>query len=310
MHKPHNQELTLDSTYFVAFEMTHAALKQGLKNASSLSVTQYRMLVKLLGAAPNVLRQSNLGSLLNLKANVVTQAIHTLASHGFAERSTDKHDARVRLIRITDEGIHHVGCVNESIVEQLYTLFPTEDATYRRILEASISAGAAIDPPLSPAVSKHYSASRTLVSFELIRQVTEQSLRRACGASYNECRILQRLGETGAPLRIIDLSDQLQLSAVNVARATDRLVQRGWTSRLSSPNDHKAVFVGATHEGIHQQDIIGQAIDSMAQEYLWSKLGPEHRQAIMQAGHTVIADLQRKKEAEHRAALGLLEPMN
>ena len=47
------RDLSLDSTFFVAFDLTHRALKSGLAQASSLSVTQYRVLVKLLSAAPS-----------------------------------------------------------------------------------------------------------------------------------------------------------------------------------------------------------------------------------------------------------------
>ena len=36
------RDLSLDSTFFVAFDLTHRALKSGLAQASSLSVTQER----------------------------------------------------------------------------------------------------------------------------------------------------------------------------------------------------------------------------------------------------------------------------
>ena len=47
------RDLSLDSTFFVAFDLTHRALKSGLAQASSLSVTQYRVLVKLPSAGPD-----------------------------------------------------------------------------------------------------------------------------------------------------------------------------------------------------------------------------------------------------------------
>lgn len=303
------ENLTLDSTYFVAFEMAHSALKRGLRNASDLSVTQYRILVRVLGSAPNAVQQADLGVMLDLKANVVTQSVDALESREFVERRIGGEDARTRTVLVTDEGVRHVAQVNASIVEQLYTVFPTENMMYRRILEASIHAGATIDRPSSTEFSRDYPASYTLVSFERIRQATERGLRAACGASYNECRVLQRLGEVDMPLRIGDLSDQMMLSATNVARATDRLSLRGWVQRLASPNDRKAVFVSVTDEGRRQQGIIARAIDDMAREYLWSKLGPNHRQAIVQVGHTVIADLQKRREAERMASLSLLQPL-
>ena len=39
-----------DSTFFVAFKLTHEALDAALKKASELNITQYRVLVKLLTA--------------------------------------------------------------------------------------------------------------------------------------------------------------------------------------------------------------------------------------------------------------------
>src|SRR5690606_5120188 len=146
----HNEgDLKLDSTFFVAFDLTHRALKSGLAQASDLNVTQYRMLVKLLAARADGVTQSRLGKLLDLKPNVVTQAMNALVAAGFAARSGDGSDARVRTARITEAGAGHVAEANAAIVERLYALFPTEDAAYRGILEASIAAGASIDPPLS-----------------------------------------------------------------------------------------------------------------------------------------------------------------
>ena len=36
-------KFNLDSTYFVAFEMAHEALRRGLEQASDLNITQYRI---------------------------------------------------------------------------------------------------------------------------------------------------------------------------------------------------------------------------------------------------------------------------
>ena len=155
------EDLALDSTFFVAFDLTHRALKSGLAAASPLNVTQYRMLVKLLAAGPDGFAQSDLGRLLDLKPNVVTQALNALEEAGFAERlRSEGADGRTRTARATGAGEEHVARANASIVERLYALFPTEDADHRAILEASIAAGASIDPPLSGDVASRVAASR------------------------------------------------------------------------------------------------------------------------------------------------------
>lgn len=306
-----SEELKLDSTFFVAFDLTHRALKSGLERASSLNVTQYRMLVKLLAAGERGVPQTELAKLLNFKPNVVTQALNVLVDEGFAERLRDAGaDGRVRTARITEAGTRHVEQVNTSIVERLYALFPTEDAGYRSILEASIAAGASIDPPLSGDISGRFAASRALVSLELVKLALEEALRSTCeGASLAECRVLQRLGEVGEPLRVGDIARQLQMTPVAVARAVDKLVAREWVVRLASPNDRKAVFVDATDAGRRQQRAIARTIDVLSRRQLWQRLNAEQRQALARAWRVVVADLQAREEAERKAALGLLKPI-
>ncbi len=310
---PKTEEPKLGSTFFIAFDLTHRALKSGLENASPLNVTQYRMLVKLLAARPGGVSQSDLGRLLDLKPNVVTQAMNTLEQRGFAKRNRDAQDnadGRVRNACISQAGIDHVAQVNASIVERLYALFPTEDAVYRSILEAAIAAGASIEPPLSSDVAARYPASRALASLELVKRAIEHALGATCGASINECRVLQRLGEVDEPLRVRDIASQLQMSAVAVARATDKLAERGWIVRLASPQDRKAVFVDATKAGKRQQKVIARTVNLLVKSQLWNNLADDQRRALANTWQVVVADLQARKEADRKAALGLLQPID
>ncbi|WP_080797550.1 MarR family winged helix-turn-helix transcriptional regulator [Arabiibacter massiliensis] len=304
------RDLALDSTFFVAFDLTHRALKSGLAAASGLNVTQYRMLVKLLAAGAEGVAQSDLGRLLDLKPNVVTQTLNALEEAGLAVRLRDEGaDGRTRTARVTETGEAHVARSNASIVERLYALFPTEDADHRAILEAAIAAGASIDPPLSGDVASRFAASRALVSLELVKRAMEGALRRAVGAPLAECRVLQRLGEVGEPLRVGDVATQLQMSPVAVARAVDGLVGRGWALRLASPSDRKAVFAAATEEGRRRQKAIARAVDVLARTHLWANLDAKQRRALARTWRIVIADAQARKEAERKAALGLLQPI-
>lgn len=287
------RDLSLDSTFFVAFDLTHRALKSGLAQASSLSVTQYRVLVKLLSAGPDGIDQSSLGKTLDLKPNVVTQAVNALAAAGYAtRRRAGDGDRRVRTVGITDAGASHVAQANDALVERLYALFPTEDAAHRTILEASIAAGASIEAAPSGEAASRFAASRALVSLELVKRAMESALQSACGASLSECRVLQRLGEVGEPLRIGDIADQLQMTPVAVARAVDRL------------------FAAAMPQGERQQRIIVRTVALLARKHLWSRLDRRQRHALARTWRIVIADVQARKEAERKAALGLLQPID
>ena len=121
----------LDSTFFVAFELAHEGLKEGLREASCLNCTQYRVLVKLAAAEPEPIGQKNLGIILDLKPNVITHAVNTLEDAGFVERihTPGKRGSRVRVL---EAGIKHIEQANPAIIAQLYRIFPTQTAPFRR----------------------------------------------------------------------------------------------------------------------------------------------------------------------------------
>mgnify|MGYP000669722088 CR=1 FL=1 len=102
-------KFNLDSTYFVAFEMAHEALRRGLEQASDLNITQYRILTKLMQASAPV-SQGELGKILGMKPNVVTQAVDALVAHGYATREAGTTDGRTRFLAVTDDGAAQVPC--------------------------------------------------------------------------------------------------------------------------------------------------------------------------------------------------------
>lgn len=300
----------LDSTFLLAFELAHNALKQGARESCSLSIAQYRILIKLLGAHPEPFAQKDLGRELELKPNVITQALDALERAGFAKRArTTGMRGRASTGVITESGINAIERANDAIVAELYKQFPSDSEEFRTILKAAIMAGSAIDPNVSQNVSKRFFASRTLVSCELLRSKMESELSLNPGATYSECRILQRIGEVELPLRISDISKQLSLTATTAVRAVDRLVARGWIMRLAAPNDRKSVYVRETEAGADAAKAISHEVDAVASEYLWKNLSPERSHDIAEVGHVVIASLQKRDEQERLDALRALKPI-
>ncbi|MCI8366095.1 MAG: MarR family transcriptional regulator [Eggerthellaceae bacterium] len=297
---------SLDSTYFVGFEMAHTAFKQGLAASSPLNITQYRFLSKLC-SAHRAVEQGEMGAVLGLKPNVVTQAVDALEQAGFVTRTTGATDGRTRTLDATSLGQAHVDAVNEALVKSLYATFPTADARYRTILEAAIFAGSRIEPGFDDTPSKH-PASRALVAVELIRQETERTLKTACGATLPECRIVQKLAEAHRPLRLNAIAEALFMSSITVTRAVEKLAARGWVRRLRSEHDRKAVFVDLTDEGVFQADLISATLNELAATRLWANLDAAQKEAIEQMGHTVIAGIQAQKEAQEQAYLNSLSP--
>lgn len=300
-------DLSLDSSYFIVFEMAHGALKDGLAAASPLSITAYRILAKLL-QADHPVNQGEFGQLLRLKANVVTQSMDSLTHHGFALRTAGAQDARTRFIAATDAGRAHVAEVNQSLITALYAAFPTENPMYRTILEAAIVAGSAIEPPLNPESAPAFPATRALTALELMRQTMADTLKTACGASFTECRIIQRAAELGRPVRVGSLAEQLAMASINVTRSVERLRQRGWVRKLRSPQDRKAVYFELTDEGRYQAMVVSETANHLGSTYLWANLSSEQRRCIAEVGHIVVADILALKEAQSEAELGNLLP--
>ncbi len=296
----------LDSTYFIAFEMSREALKRGLKAASSLSVSQYRLLAKLAQAHGEV-NQGDLGEILGMKPNAVAQIVATLEEKGLLSRSIGKDDARLRYISITRKGSEHVATVNASLVEELYSSFPTQNVAYRTILEAAIDAASQIEPPLDPRRAQRYPATRSLLSINLLRSETEQALRKKTGATFNECRIVQKLHELDGPQRVGVIAEELLMSRVNATRAVNALVERRWARKLKSPLDKKAVYIALTDEGRMQGTLIDATVNELAATRLWKNLDPEQKDAIERVGHIVIAEQSAMRKAQEQADLELLQ---
>ena len=293
-----------DSTFFVAFKLTHEALDAALKKASELNITQYRVLVKLLTAGTAGLPQKDVSALLDLKPNVVTQAINTLEERGLALRANGATDKRFRRARATSAGGEHAARVNAAIVEELYDLFPTDNAAWRKILEASIAAGADIDPPLSPDFAEKYPASRTLVSIELVRLAIERGLKETCGAPLSDCLVMMRLGEATRPLRVNDIGESLEMPTANVTRAVDRLVQRGWVKRMEPKRARSQGRLCRAHRrwgipGTHYQRKIKRARRGTSFEQAYASRPGSHRRC----GSVVIDGLRRRRAEERNVVL-------
>lgn len=76
------------------------------------------------------------------------------------------------------------------------------------------------------------------------------------------------------------------------------------------PRDRKAVFAAAMPQGERQQRIIVRTVALLARKHLWSRLDRRQRHALARTWRIVIADVQARKEAERKAALGLLQPID
>ncbi|MFR3091767.1 MAG: hypothetical protein ACLTMP_08660 [Eggerthella lenta] len=210
---------------------------------------------------------------------------------------------------ITDAGASHVAQANDALVERLYALFPTEDAAHRTILEASIAAGASIEAPPPGETPGRYAASRALVSLELVKRAMESALLGLVR------RVSQRMPRAAAPRRGGRAAAHRRpgVAAADDGRRRrtggDGLAERdGWSAW---PAPRPKGRVRRRHpQGERQRRVIARTIDLLARKHLWSRLDDRQRRALARTWRIVIADVQAREEAERKAALGLLQPID
>lgn len=243
------ERFVLDSAYLVVFERIREQLEAVLRAKGGMNLTQFRLFLKAADGEENSLLL-DMGQKLHLKANVVTQAADVLEQQGVAIRVISDKDARAKSIQITPHGRKEIERINGKLRDSLYAAFnPTRDILYDEMLEASIEGAAMIEESLSQSFKQSHRASAAMITYCLIEQSIIDHLKLVTGASFSECRILQRLAETGEPMRSVDLANQLVLPPTTIMRSTIRLERRGWLQRLASSANLQAVFVNVTKTG-------------------------------------------------------------
>lgn len=298
---PQPDRFVLTSSYFTVLELLCDELREVLRKEGSMNITQYRILLKVYETAGERNRISDLATVLRLQANVVTQATNTLEEQGLVRRLAEPGDARARSVSITGAGIVRIVHVDTALQDHLYSVWdPVSEEMFRTVQEAIIAVGAGFEGVEQSTVHRTSVVSVYLSALVAVEESTIDALRSATGASFSECRILQRLAEVGEPIRAMDLASGLLMQANTVTRAANRLENRGWVRRLSDPNNLQAVFLDVTEQGVEAQRSILDTIDTVAQERIWSKLDPMHQDVVYRIAGVVLNGMRTGQFARGR----------
>lgn len=285
----HPDKYVLTSSYFTVLELLCDEMRGVLREQAGMNVTQYRVLLKVYETAGERNRVSDLAKILRLQANVVTQAANALEAQGLVKRIAEPGDARGRLVSITGSGIVRIVHIDTALNDHLFSVLdPIPDDPFRTVQEAIIEIGAGFEAPAQSSVRRTSVVSAYLSALVAVEESTMDALREKTGASFSECRILQRLHEVGEPIRAMDIASQLIMQPNTVTRATNRLEARGWVRRLSDPTNLQAVFLDVTPEGREAQKVVLDTIDAVAQERIWSKLDPVHQDVVYRIAEVVL----------------------
>lgn len=298
----------LDSRFLLAFAMAHETLKNGLAQVSDLSTTQYRILMMVYQARPETTPQASISEVLHLQPNVVAQSTSVLETHKYIVRKKDANDARAKNLSITGAGKRHIDAVNASLVKELYATWPTEDPAFRSILEATVISGGQIATDIPQTNPDYFPASHVLTITERSTRLIEETIEEQLGIRILEARVLQRLAEVEEPLRMRNLSRQLQLSGATTTRTVDQLAKQDYVQRLASPSDNKAVYVALTQQGTDFAAQVQHSIDRAGSKFFWGPMNDAQRKAFRLMGEVVIEDMRKRREAKRKSELNQLVP--
>lgn len=296
-----------DSENFVVLGLRCDRLAQFLKG-EGLSVVQFAVLLKLdeLQGAEVPIR--DLAALVRVAPNVVTLAANALEGRGYAARRVLAGDGRSKYLVITPEGKRFLARADDELYALLDDLFaPGDDAEARAVLERGLRVGAGVGDLWSDELVETYPSAANLVSVTMFLREVERVLRDAAGVTLSEGRVLQCLGEVATPLRIGDLSWRLRLPAATITRASSKLEGEGLLERLSSPHDHKAIYVRLTGEGGKRAALIARELDRLGTEQYWGRLDSTDLAVTEEIKRILLGSIRMDEERERRERLAVLE---
>lgn len=283
------QALTLDSWYFTILELLCDEMRLVLAE-DNMNITQYRVLLSLYEAPQERNRVSDVAHKLQLEPNVVTQAANALEVMGLVQRSSEDGDRRARILSVTDTGVLRIRKADAALSEHLYSLLnPMPEEMFRLVQESIITIGAGFEGAFSPIVQRTSVVSLYLGALTEAERHFTEALRLSTGASFNECRVLQRLHEASGTMRIMDLARTLALPSHRITRIADRLEARGLIRRVSDTGNSRAVLLEVTVAGRLVQETIMQTIVATAKRHFWSQLDARHQDAVQRGGAVVLA---------------------
>lgn len=266
---------------FVMIEARREVLKRVLKEYG-LNVTQFRLLLLLVGYEDGFEQMQGLAAIARLPLNVVTQATNVLVERGLASKDSGTSDGRMKMVRATADGELTVETVHMALVYFLRLRFnPANDAKRGMLLTRGIYSGAHVGGLWSDEFIKRFPSATNLIAIDCVAREVEGMLREEIGLSYNEARLLQRLAEVGHPMRAKDLATQLALPPTTITRAAQRLESKGYLERLVSSSNAQAVFFWPSQgQGKTCQTHVLAVFNEAVRRLYWDRVDANHLEAL------------------------------
>jgi DNA-binding MarR family transcriptional regulator len=226
---------------------------------AGISLTQYRLLLRLLAADGGARTAKELSKALGLSPSSVTGALNDLEALGAIERSEDPTDRRVVHVSITPAGSELIAKVDPELC-QLANEFWSVYNENELAMTKRDSASTVLERRLDYMKIDGISVEHAYIDSSLVTLGALNAHMRRANISLNEYRILHLLSRNLQGMRVKELSRLLLLRSSEVCLAAAKLVDHGRLERLKLPHDRRATCFKITELGISKLEKMTPAI--------------------------------------------------
>lgn len=226
---------------------------------AGISLTQYRLLLRLLAAEGGARTAKALSEALGLSPSSVTSALNDLEALGAIERSEDASDRRVVHVSITPAGSALIANVDPVLCQLAHEFWSVYNENELAMTKRD-SASTVLERRLDYMKIDGISVEHAYIDSSLVTLSSLTTHMRRANISLNEYRILHLLSRSSQGMRVKELSRQLLLRSNEVCVATSKLVIHGRLERLKLPHDRRATCFKITELGVSKLEKMTPAI--------------------------------------------------
>lgn len=226
---------------------------------AGISLTQYRLLLRLLAAEGGAHTAKALSEALGLSPSSVTSALNDLEALGAIERSEDSSDRRVVNVSITPAGSALIAKVDPALCQLAHEFWSVYNKNELAMTKRD-SASTVLERRLDYMKIDGISVEHAYIDSSLVTLSSLNAHMRRANISLNEYRILHLLSRSPQGMRVKELSRQLLLRSNEVCVAASKLVGHGRLERLKLPHDRRATCFKITELGVAKLEKMTPAI--------------------------------------------------
>lgn len=226
---------------------------------AGISLTQYRLLLRLLATDGGTHTAKALSEALGLSPSSVTSALNDLEALGAIERSEDASDRRVVHVSITPAGSELIASVDPVLCQLAHEFWSVYNENELAMTKRD-SASTVLERRLDYMKIDGISVEHAYIDSSLVTLSSLTTHMRRANISLNEYRILHLLSRNSQGMRVKELSRQLLLRSNEVCVATSKLVSHGRLERLKLLHDRRATCFKITELGVSKLEKMTPAI--------------------------------------------------